>query len=147
MCMTEKFWQALLGVLGREDLADDPRFADATARRVNRDSLTGVLDTEFTHETTQHWLSRLQGLLPAAPVYDLAQALDNPFAAAIGMVRTLPHPARPGFRALANPIKLDGERLPSRPAPALGEHTEEVLRGAGFTSQQIESLRASGAAG
>jgi crotonobetainyl-CoA:carnitine CoA-transferase CaiB-like acyl-CoA transferase len=147
MCMTEKFWRALLGVLAREDLADDPRFADGTARRVHRDALTGVLDAEFERETTRHWLDRLQGLLPAAPVYDLAQALDNPFAAAIGMVRTLPHPARPDFRVLANPIKLDGERLPSRPAPTLGEHTEEVLRGAGFTAQEIESLRAAGAAG
>jgi len=147
MCMTEKFWQALLGVLGREDLADDPRFAAATARRVHRDALTGVLDAVFERETTQHWLSRLQGLLPAAPVHDLAQALDNPFAAAIGMVRTLPHPARPDFRVLANPIKLDGERLPSRTAPALGEHTVEVLRGAGFTPQEVEALRVSGAAG
>jgi crotonobetainyl-CoA:carnitine CoA-transferase CaiB-like acyl-CoA transferase len=147
MCMTEKFWQALLGVLGREDLADDPRFADATARRVHRDALTGVLDAEFERETTQHWLRRLQGLLPAAPVYDLAQALDNPFAAAIGMVRTLPHPARPDFRVLANPIKLDGERLPSRPAPALGEHTDAVLGEAGFTPAEVEALKASGAAG
>jgi crotonobetainyl-CoA:carnitine CoA-transferase CaiB-like acyl-CoA transferase len=147
MCMTEKFWQALLGVLDREDLAGDARFADATARRVHRDALTGVLDAEFERETTQHWLGRLQGLLPAAPVYDPAQALDNPFAAAIGMVRTLPHPARPDFRVLANPIKLDGERLPSRPAPTLGEHTEEVLRGAGFTAQEIQSLQAAGAAG
>jgi crotonobetainyl-CoA:carnitine CoA-transferase CaiB-like acyl-CoA transferase len=147
MCMTEKFWRALLGVLGREDLADDSRFADATARRAHRDALTGALDAEFERDTTQHWLDRLQGLLPAAPVYDLAQALDNPFAAAIGMVRTLPHPARPDFRVLANPIKFDGERLPSRPAPMLGEHTVEVLHGAGFTAQEIESLRAAGAAG
>jgi crotonobetainyl-CoA:carnitine CoA-transferase CaiB-like acyl-CoA transferase len=147
MCMTDKFWRALLGVLGREDLAEDPRFANANARRVHRDVLTSVLDAEFERETTQHWLSRLQGLLPAAPVHDLAQALDNPFAAAIGMVRKLPHPARPDFRVLANPIKLDGERLPSRPAPMLGEHTEEVLRAAGFTAQEIQSLQAAGAAG
>jgi crotonobetainyl-CoA:carnitine CoA-transferase CaiB-like acyl-CoA transferase len=147
MCMTEKFWQALLGVLGREDLASDPMYADAKARRVHRDALTVVLDSEFERETTQHWLGRLQGLLPAAPVYDLARALDNPFAAAIGMVRTLPHPARPDFRVLANPIKLDGERLPSRTAPGLGEHTEEVLRAAGFTAQEIQSLQAAGAAG
>jgi len=147
MCMTEKFWLALLGVLGREDLANDSRFAAATARRMHRDALTGVLDAEFERETTQHWLSRLQGLLPAAPVHNLAQALDNPFAAAIGMVRTLPHPTRPDFRVLANPIKFDGERLPSRPAPALGEHTDAVLGEAGFTLAEVEALRASGAAG
>jgi crotonobetainyl-CoA:carnitine CoA-transferase CaiB-like acyl-CoA transferase len=80
-------------------------------------------------------------------VYDLPQALDNPFAAEIGMVRPLPHPARPDFRVLANPIKLDGERLPSQRAPRLGEHTDEVLGQAGLTASEIEALRSSGAAG
>jgi crotonobetainyl-CoA:carnitine CoA-transferase CaiB-like acyl-CoA transferase len=80
-------------------------------------------------------------------VHDLPQALDNPFAHSVGMVRSLPHPARPDFRVLANPIKLDGERLPSRVAPALGEHTAEVLREAGLTPGEIETLRSSGAAG
>ncbi len=147
MCMTEKFWQALLGVLGREDLAADPRYADANARRTNRDTLTTVLDAQLRRETTAHWLARLQGLLPVAPVHDLPQALDNPFAAAVGMVRALPQPARPDFRVLANPIKLDGERLPSRPAPALGAHTDELLREAGLGDAEIAALRASGAAG
>jgi crotonobetainyl-CoA:carnitine CoA-transferase CaiB-like acyl-CoA transferase len=147
MCMTEKFWQALLGVLGREDLAADPRYADANARCTNRDALTTVLDAQLRRETTAHWLARLQGLLPVAPVHDLPQALDNPFAAAVGMVRALPHPARPDFRVLANPIKLDGERLPARPAPALGAHTDELLREAGLGDAEIAALRASGAAG
>jgi len=147
MCMTEKFWQALLGVLGREDLATDPLYGDSRARRVNRDALTVVLDAEFGRETTQHWLRLLQGLLPVAPVYDLPQALDNPFAKAIGMVRPLAHPVRPDFRVVANPIKLDGERLPSRRAPELGEHTDELLGEAGFSPAEIESLKACGAAG
>jgi crotonobetainyl-CoA:carnitine CoA-transferase CaiB-like acyl-CoA transferase len=147
MCMTDKFWLALLGVLGREDLATHPHYSDAIARREHRDSLTAVLDAEFGRETTAHWLGQLQGLLPVAPVYDLPQALDNPFAEAVGMVRALPHPARPDFRVLANPIKLDGERLPSRLAPSLGEHTEELLRDAGLSPDEIEALKASGAAG
>ena len=146
MCMTEKFWQALLGNLGRMDLASDVRFATPDARRRNRDELTEVLDSEFARRTTQQWLERLQGLLPAAPVYDLAQALDNPYAGTIGMVRTLPHPARPDFRVLANPIKLDGLRLPSRKAPGLGEHTDDLLREAGYSDAEIAALRERGAA-
>ena len=147
MCMTDKFWLSLLGVLGREDLAGDPMYADGKARRTNRDALTAVLDTEFERQPTQHWLSRLQGLLPVAPVYALPQALDNPFATDVGMVRPLPHPSRPDFRVLANPIKLDGERLPSRPGPGLGEHTDEILRGAGLSADEIAALKAAGAAG
>jgi len=147
MCMTEKFWLALLGVLGREDLATDARYADAGSRRTHRDALTVVLDAEFGRQPTQYWLDRLQGLLPVAPVYDLPQALDNPFAQAVGMVRPLPHPARTDFRVLANPIRIDGERLPSRCAPGLGEHTVDTLRAAGYTPAEIAALVASGAAG
>jgi crotonobetainyl-CoA:carnitine CoA-transferase CaiB-like acyl-CoA transferase len=145
MCMTDKFWQALLAELGRADLASDARFATADARRRNRDALTGVLDAEFARCHTAHWLERLQGQLPAAPVHNIAAALDNPFAHATGMVRALPHPARADFRVLANPIKLDGERLHSSIAPRLGEHTDELLREAGYTDAEIAELRASGA--
>ena len=147
MCMTDKFWQALTDALGRSDLATDARFATAVARREHRDELTSVLDLEFQREPTRHWLDRLQGLLPAAPVHDLAQALDNPYARSIGMVRELPLPSRANFRVLANPIKLDGERLPARPAPGLGEHTDELLREAGYDAAAIAALRADGAAG
>ena len=147
MCMTDKFWQALTDALGRTDLATDARFATAVARRDHRDELTAILDLEFRREPTRRWLDRLQGLLPAAPVHDLAQALDNPYARSIGMVRNLPLPSRTDFRVLANPIKLDGERLPSRPAPGLGEHTDELLREAGYDADAIAALRAEGAAG
>jgi crotonobetainyl-CoA:carnitine CoA-transferase CaiB-like acyl-CoA transferase len=146
MCMTEKFWQSLLDVLGRRELADDPRYADAAARRLYRDALTQALDAEFERDTTARWLERLRGLLPVAPVYDVAQALDNPFAAAVGMVRALPHPARPDFRVLANPLRFDGERLPSDRAPELGEHTDELLLAAGYSPAEISRLRESGAA-
>jgi crotonobetainyl-CoA:carnitine CoA-transferase CaiB-like acyl-CoA transferase len=145
MCMTDKFWHALLDVLGRQDLAAHPDYASAAARREHRDALTAVLDAEFRRAATAAWLARLQGLLPAAPVHDLAQALDNPYAHATGMVRSVPHPLRSDFRALANPIKLDGERLPSRSAPPLGAHTDELLREAGYAPAEIAQLRAEGA--
>ncbi len=146
MCMTDKFWQALVEEMGRGDLAADPRFATAEARRAHRDLLTGRLDDEFSTRPTAEWLQRLQGRLPAAPVHDIAAALDNPYAHSVGMVRSLPHPARGDFRVLANPIRLDGERLESRIAPRLGEHTAQLLREAGYSNEEIETLRAGGVA-
>jgi crotonobetainyl-CoA:carnitine CoA-transferase CaiB-like acyl-CoA transferase len=143
MCMTQKFWDALLGALGRTELGSDPRFASIEARRAHRDELTPLLDAAFCGDTTASWLERLQGLLPVAPVHDLAQALDNPFAADIGMVRTVPHERRTDFRTLANPIKLDGERPPSRSAPLLGADTDTLLAEIGLTTDQIAALRRS----
>jgi crotonobetainyl-CoA:carnitine CoA-transferase CaiB-like acyl-CoA transferase len=144
MCMTEKFWQELLAILGQPaDIVHDPRFKDATARREHRDQLTPVLDAHFEKDTTANWLSKLQGRLPAAPVYDMGQALDSPFPASIGMLRPLPHPLRADFRALGNPIKLDGQRLPGRSASALGADTEEVLRELGVDAADFSRLRKS----
>ena len=105
-----------------------------------------MLDQLFATATTADWLQKLQGVLPAAPVYDLPQALDNPYLRTVGMVKDLPHPAQDGYRVLANPIKLDGERLPSRRAPQLGEHTDAVLLELGYDDDAIEALRAGGAA-
>lgn len=144
MCMTEKFWRSLLGALEREDLAQDARFATTAARHANRAALTEALDAELGRDTTQAWLARLQGLLPAGPVYDLAQALDNSFVERIGMVRTVPHPHRPDLRLLANPIKLDGARLPSRAAAPLGADTEAVLGELGYGAEELEALRREG---
>jgi len=141
MCMTQKFWDALLGALGRPEIGADPRFASSEARRAHRDELTTVLDSALGEDTTANWLERLRGLLPVAPVHDLSEALDNPFAAAVGMVRTVPHPRRADFRVLANPVKLDGRRPPSRSAPELGADTETLLIELGYTAGQIAALR------
>jgi len=146
MCMTQKFWSELVAVIERPDLASHADYATVEARRAHRDALTVVLDGVFAGATTAQWLSRLQGVLPAAPVYDLAQALENPYLREIGMVRDLPHPAQAGYRVLANPIKLDGARLPSQRAPQLGEHTDAVLREIGYEEAAIVELRAIGAA-
>ncbi len=142
MCMTQKFWEALLPIMGRPDLGTDARFATPEARRQHRDVLTPLLDAEFERETTASWLAQLNGILPAAPVYDMAQALDNPYLTTIGMLQTVPHPARANFRALKNPIKLDGERLPSRAASGLGADTESILSSLGYDAAAIQSLAA-----
>jgi len=101
----------MLGGVGPPGPGIRPTYADAQARRANRDSLTVVLDAEFQRETTQHCLGCLQGLLPVAPVYDLPRRSIS--------VRErdrhgapLPHPVRPDFRVLANPIKLDASASP-----------------------------------
>ena len=59
-------------------------------------------------QPTADWLGKFNGVLPVAPVLDLAQALDNPFLKTTGMINVVAHPAKPELRVLANPIKIDG---------------------------------------
>ena len=126
MCITEKFWSALLDVVGRPELAADPRFSSAHARNANRAALTAELDREFRKHPTSHWLKALGGVLPIAPVYELDEALDAPFVRE-RMVSHVPHPARRDLRLLANPIKINGERLAQKVCPPAGADNTAVL--------------------
>ena len=127
MCMTDKFWGELLAAIDRTDLAFDPRFATQALRQENRDALMGIIDSELKRESTTFWLDRLNGVLPVAPVLELSQALDSPFLKVTDMIRTIAHPAKPGMRVLANPIKINGERLEQTPCSPYGADTASYV--------------------
>jgi crotonobetainyl-CoA:carnitine CoA-transferase CaiB-like acyl-CoA transferase len=128
MCMSDKFWLELTRALDLAALAGDPRFATGNVRHAHRRELTAALDPAFRRRTTAEWLERLAGVLPVGPVYDVAQALDSPFARRLGMVETVPHPDKPDLRVVANPIKVNGERAPLSAAPTLGADNEALLQ-------------------
>jgi crotonobetainyl-CoA:carnitine CoA-transferase CaiB-like acyl-CoA transferase len=127
MCMTDKFWQALAHGLGRAELLQDPRFANQQARHTNLETLTRSLDAEFRTHSTEHWVEKFSQLLPIGPVYDLPQALENPFVQATGMINTVAHPLRPELKVLANPIKINGQRLRQQAGPAVGADNQALL--------------------
>jgi crotonobetainyl-CoA:carnitine CoA-transferase CaiB-like acyl-CoA transferase len=144
MCMTPKFWEALARGVGCPEWLSDPRFATAATRREHRTALGALLDAAMGRETSAHWMALLAGRLPLAPVLDLPQALDNPFVQRVGMVQPLPHPQAPDQRVLANPVRVDGQRLPGRVCSALGADSEALLAAAGYTTTEIRQLRAQG---
>lgn len=127
MCMTQKFWLALCKALGRPELVGDPRFPDPNTRARNRAELTDALDPTFRMKTTDEWLARFNGLLPAAPVHRLDQALDSGFARGAGMVSSVPHPVKGTLRTIANPIRIDGERLAQEACSPLGADNKKYL--------------------
>jgi crotonobetainyl-CoA:carnitine CoA-transferase CaiB-like acyl-CoA transferase len=127
MCMKDSFWEALADAVGRPELKSDPRFASQAARRRNRDLLTTVLDDAFSARLTAEWLARLTGTVPVAPVHDVAQAFASPFVQELGMVRTVPHPAKPDFKALASPLKVNGKRPEQAACSALGADNETYV--------------------
>ncbi len=127
MCMTDKFWGELVTAIERPDLKSDARFATMASRQANRDAITEIVDVELKKRPSKFWLDRLGSVLPIAPVLDLASALDNPFLKATEMVRNVPHPAMPGMRVLANPIKINGKRLEQAACSSMGADTAEFI--------------------
>jgi crotonobetainyl-CoA:carnitine CoA-transferase CaiB-like acyl-CoA transferase len=120
MAMTQKFWLVLIDVLGVPHLADVPEFASPSIRGKHRDQLTPLLDEVFRTRTTDEWLRRLEGKLPVSPVLDVGQALESDFVKRAGIISHVPHPARPDLRVLANPIRINGERMSQRVCSPIG---------------------------
>lgn len=126
MCQTGKFWVLFCEIIERPDLLEDERFADMALRLENMEVLQEAIEAALTTKPVAHWVAKLSGFVPVAPVCDVAQALDNPFASAVGMLNTVAHPDREGgLRMLSSPVKVDGTRAANRRAPKLGEHDAE----------------------
>jgi len=145
MCNKEKFWPALCAAIDRPDWAAHPDYANFAARLAHREQLTEALDAVLGTASTEQWLARFAGKVPAAPVYDVAQALDNPFAHEQGLILEAPHPARGSIRTVASPIRCPGEAPLVGIAPTLGEHTQALLAELGYDAQRIAQLEEKGA--
>jgi crotonobetainyl-CoA:carnitine CoA-transferase CaiB-like acyl-CoA transferase len=128
MCMTQRFWEALLTAIGGTSLQQDPRFATPAARMRHRDELTAALDAIFRAHSTAHWQSKLEGVVPIAPVLSLQEALDGSFMQETGMLGQVDHPLRPGgLRVLSNPLRFDGRRPTRTACSPLGADNADIL--------------------
>ena len=146
MCMKEKFWQRFTEALGRRDLADDPRYADFSARLANRTSLVAELERVFRGLQTAEWMALLGGQVPCAPVSTVGAALGDAQVAHRDMVITVDHPRYGALREVGCPIKIDGVEPRYGPAAACGADTDAILREwLGMSGTEIDALRADGA--
>jgi crotonobetainyl-CoA:carnitine CoA-transferase CaiB-like acyl-CoA transferase len=142
MCNKEKFWPALAEALGKPEWSTDPDYATFAARLKNRERITAELDAVLMTATTEEWMSRLRGKVPIAPVYDVRQALDNPFVAEQQLVLDFEHAEHGNIRGVASPVRVDGgDTQPRRAAPRLGEDTDALLEELGYAPHAIGALR------
>jgi crotonobetainyl-CoA:carnitine CoA-transferase CaiB-like acyl-CoA transferase len=139
MCNKQKFWPVLCEKIGHAEWSDEPRFATFKARLENRTELTRLLDAALSLRGTEAWLAHFAGAVPAAPVYDVAQALGSEFVTREDRVWSYD-----GFRMVAPAFRLHGETMPRQRAPALGADTDAVLRDIGYDTERVASLRAAG---
>jgi crotonobetainyl-CoA:carnitine CoA-transferase CaiB-like acyl-CoA transferase len=124
-------FEKLCGLLDRNDLVVDPRFADREARKRNRDALNDELTGELRKRTAAEWEQVLPAIgVPAARILSVPQAVESDQLAHRGFFADVPFPGRPDrvVRTSGNGVLVDGEPLhPSGPPPVLGEHNEQAL--------------------
>ncbi|MFQ5879828.1 MAG: CaiB/BaiF CoA transferase family protein [Dehalococcoidia bacterium] len=140
-------WPALCRALGLEDLTDNELFATPEARGHNMEQLMALFDSTLRARPAAEWLERLAAEdIPCGLVQDYATIGQEAQALANGYVTTVQHPRlgaikEPGLPILFShtPGGVQGS------APALGEHTKEILSDLGYSAQEIARLRAGGA--
>jgi crotonobetainyl-CoA:carnitine CoA-transferase CaiB-like acyl-CoA transferase len=142
-------WERLCRAIDRRDLLDDPRFATNPSRMENLRPLVSTLEQSFAQRTTDHWLEVLEEAgVPCGPINDLADVYADPQVHARDMVVEIDHPLAGATRNIGIPVKLsETPGLIRRPAPMLGQHTDEVLAGYGYSAEDIAGFRERGAVG
>ncbi len=149
MCNKEIFWGVLCRLIGRREWIEDSRFVNFAERLANRDLITTLLDEALSARTTAEWLAEFAGAVPAAPILDVAQALENDWARSGGRIESVATGGEPLHR-LAAPIRAgdDGAAVsrPAPPAPTLGADTADLLAEIGIDAAELAALRAQGIA-
>jgi formyl-CoA transferase len=142
----EGMWQRLCQALGREDLAAMDEFRDNQRRSDNRAGLNEILNREFSKAPTAKWIDVLNRAgVPCGPIYKVDEVFADPQVQHLEAAAEIEHPLLGRFKVLNQAVKLS--RTPgrvARPAPEVGEHTDEILKELQYSDTEIRALRERG---
>ncbi|WP_404480473.1 CaiB/BaiF CoA transferase family protein [Novosphingobium sp. BL-52-GroH] len=145
MLQADKYWAPFCEAAGRPDLAADPRFADAAARRGNIRACHAAVTALFASKPLPEWrqiLSRQQGQWDV--VQDVGEMKDDAQAQANGYLKRIDCGDGTQIPMVGLPMLFDGAPLPSTRSPDLGAHSDAVLAGLGYSEDEIIDLKVQG---
>lgn len=141
-----QMWPAMVKVLGRPELAEDPRFKTADARWENRDALNAIVE-EWTRQRSKYEVMQLLGDagVPCGACQDTGEVLTDPHLKAREMIVDIDYPTRGTYQTVGCPVKLSDSPAEITRPPLLGEHTAELLHDlCGVDSDAVQRLKEDG---
>lgn len=149
LALSDDEFHATCRAIGRPDMIEDPRFRSIGERMQNAKVMTDMISEMVQRYATAEITARLEAEdVPHAVVLKREEVLTNPQVLANGSIGTLDDPRAGRMRMAHAAGRFDGKPMPfRRPAPALGEHTNEILAELGRSTTDIDALRKAGAVG
>ena len=138
-----KIWERFCQALGAPEWVTDERSKSKANRSVHRDWLNAEIEKRLAHETSDHWIERLnrEGVA-CGRINDVKQVFEEPQVQHLGMLKTVVSGRLGEQKIVGQPVTMS--RTPStiaRATPLRGEHTEEILREIGYTAEDLERMR------
>lgn len=142
----DAFFRRLADALDEPGLKDDPLYATQSARVLNRMRINAIVGGKLAGNTTAHWVEVLNKAgVPCGPVNSVAEVFKDPQILAQNMVMDVDHPGHGIVRMLGFPVKFsDTPCQVRRPAPRLGEHSDEILAELGYAASDREAWQRDG---
>ena len=139
-------WEGLLRAAELDQLIGDPRFDTRKQRSDRHDEIVSILRAQFHEKPREYWLPRLDAnAIPNAPINTIREVFDNPQIKHMGIPRQITHPRMGTSNLVGSPINMsDTPPRFVRPAPLLGEQTDEILERLGYKEETVKELKASG---
>ena len=143
----DKQWISFSKIIGREDLMKNSKFLSQERRQANIEYIYEFLDGIFKTKTTDQWLGLLEkGDIPVSRMNNIGDVVRDEHLNATGFFNVEDHPSEGSVRGMRTPTNWSEHPLSPdlRPAPRHGQHTKEILKEFGYTSQEISDLVKSG---
>ncbi|MFC6826940.1 CaiB/BaiF CoA transferase family protein [Halopelagius fulvigenes] len=141
--LNEKLWHELCEAIDRPDLPADERFEENADRVDHQDELEAEIEATLTGKTTAEWIEIIaeEAGVPAGPVFEVEEALNNPQIDYRGTITEIDHPELGSVPVIEHPLKFENSDSGFELAPPLlGEHNRDVFRELGYSEAEIDEM-------